>query len=94
MVVRDVSSARKFGPLSVLLPPGDVASCDEVIETTLKILEQQLIAFTDDDYLLLIGDPIAIGMATSVAAYMNDGRVRFLRWDRQRSEYIPVAVQL
>lgn len=38
--------------------------------------------FTDDDYVVAIGDPVAIALIIHAAAEMNRGRVKVLRWDR------------
>ena len=47
-----------------------------------------------EDYLLLIGDPAAIGVACSIAAYFNRGRFNILKWDRQEGIYYPVEIDL
>ena len=57
-------------------------------------LKHALKDFCDDDYILTVGDPVAIGMATSIAANANRGRVKFLRWDRQTRSYIKIKVEI
>lgn len=82
--------AAKFGGIEFLLP-GDrnvMFSAGPCIHT----LKQKLSAFSDKDFLLLTGDPVAIGAATAVAAMMNNGRVRTLKWDRQEKQYYPVEM--
>jgi hypothetical protein len=87
----DVSAAAKFGKFKVLLPPGDI-----ILSTQPAIweLKKKLKTFCDDDYLLLIGDPVAIGLASSIAAEMNSGRVKFLRWAKSEFDYIVVEADL
>jgi hypothetical protein len=50
--------------------------------------------FDDQDYLLCIGDPVAIGLATAVAASRNYGRVKLLKWDRQEHRYYVVKANI
>jgi len=87
----NVIDALRFGELYVLLPPGDVVLS---AGPTTRKLQRALAAFTDADYLLLIGDPVAIGLACAVASEINQGRFQVLKWDRQNYIYYPVAVDL
>src|SRR4051794_34977259 len=88
---RNVIPAQKFGQLSVLLPPGDVVLS---AGPTTRKLQRLLKDFCDTDYLLLMGDPVAIGLACAVASDANQGRFTCLKWDRQNHVYYPVAVDL
>lgn len=85
----DVSSAAKFGELRVLLEDGDVILS---LEKEIGKLREKLVDFGDDDYLLLIGDPVGIGMAVVIAAEMNRGRVKVLRWMKRNLCYIPLSL--
>jgi len=87
----DLSPALKFGQFRVLLEKADV-----VLSTspTVDRLRRELKNFSDDDYLLLIGDPVAIGLAVTVACELNGGRVKILRWMRQARDYAIVQVDL
>ena len=60
----------------------------------LRLLRQKLKDFSDNDLLLLLGDTIAIGMALHVAAEMNNGYVRCLKWDRGLNDYFELPVDL
>jgi hypothetical protein len=42
----------------------------------------------------LAGDPVAIGLACSVAAFFNNGRYTALKWDRRERMYIPVKIDV
>ena len=88
---RNVLPARQYGELSVLLPPGDVILSPG---PTTRKLQRALKDFSDQDYLLLMGDPVSIGLACAVASDMNQGRFKLLKWDRQQHVYYPVAVVL
>ena len=50
--------------------------------------------FSDEDYLLLMGDPSAIGIACAVASSNNRGRFKCLKWDKREYKYYPVEVNL
>lgn len=88
---RNIIAAREYGELSVLLPSGDVVLSPGPV---VRKLQRKLVKFCDKDYLLLMGDPVAIGIACAVAADMNQGRVGLLKWDRQQHVYYPVKLEL
>jgi len=50
--------------------------------------------FTDQDYLLLIGDPAAMSIAAAIASQYNNGKFRFLKWDKREMKYYPIVVDL
>jgi len=88
---KNLLPAAKYGELKILLSPGPVVLSPG---PTVMKLRRELRGFCDEDYLLLIGDPAAIGIACMVAGDMNRGRVKVLKWDRQEQMYYPVAVDL
>ena len=89
---RNLFRARRYGNLIALLPPGRqiVLSPGPVVYKLAKYLN----SFTNEDYLLLMGDPIAIGAAVALAAQANGGRVACLKWDRQEEDYYVVNLDL
>jgi hypothetical protein len=88
---KNIVPAREFGEIKVLLPPGQVAFSSG---PTLRRLRHELRDYVDGDYILPIGDPVAIAMAAMVASTLNRGVVNFLKWDRQEKMYYPVHVSL
>jgi hypothetical protein len=84
---RNILPAQKYGKIEVLLPQGQVAFLPG---PTIYKLNQKLKNFSDNDYLLLIGDPVAIALCAMVASSYNNGKVKFLKWDRQETEYIVI----
>jgi hypothetical protein len=88
---RNVIAARQYGELCLLLPEGDVVLSPG---PTTRKLQRALKDFGDQDYLLLMGDPVAIGLACAVASDINQGRFKLLKWDRQQHVYYPVDVNL
>ena len=92
VVGKNILSAEKYGDLELLLPEGSQL----VLSTapTVRRLKSKLKNFSDDDYLLLMGDPSAIGIACAVASSNNRGRFKCLKWDKREYKYYPVEVNL
>jgi hypothetical protein len=88
---KNVLPAGEYGELKVLLPPGQVVLSPG---PTLARLRKNLNAFSDNDYLLMIGDPVAIALAAMVASDINGGRVKMLKWDRRENRYFPVTANI
>lgn len=88
---KNILSASKFGKLEVLLPAGQIVLSPG---PSIFKLKQKLKNYSSDDYLLLIGDPIAIALSAMVAATFNNGRVNFLKWDKQSQNYIAINTDL
>jgi hypothetical protein len=88
----NILPAQAFGELVFLLPP------------TLQItfspgpivvrMERHLQGFTDDDFLLLIGDPAAMAAAGALAAKHNNGKFKLLKWDKREMKYYPIQVEV
>lgn len=80
----DLTPAEHFGTPVEVLPRGNVP---KQLEVTLTRLRVALKEYRDGDYILAVGDPIAIGLAVAIACHNNGGRVNLLKWDRIRQEY-------
>ena len=63
-------------------------------ELVLGDMHQKLSGFGDTDFLLLIGNPVLIGMATAIAAHYNRGRVKFLQWSGKHNKYSMISTQV
>ncbi len=86
----DFTSAEKYGELVFLLSPVAVPNNpQEVIEQ----LQEKLSNFSDEDYLLLVGNPCFIGWATAAAAGKNEGRVNMLQWNGRRKRYYEIKAR-
>lgn len=83
----DLSPAEKFGELVFLLSPVTVPNKPA---NAVKELRKKLCNFSDNDYLLLIGNPCFIGWATAIAADMNGGKVAMLQYNGSRQQYYVV----
>lgn len=89
--VFDVSAAAVFGKLNFLVPGGPVVLSTEHLVRTLR---DKLSGFQDGDYLLCLGDPAVISVASAIAASKNGGRYSLLVWDRKARTYLPIDVNL
>ena len=63
-------------------------------QPAIRKLKRKLKDFNDNDYLLMMGDPAAMGIACCVAAEMNRGKFKILKWDKKQQRYYPVSVNL
>jgi hypothetical protein len=88
----DMVPAMRFGDLKELLPEDEGI----VLSTapTIGRLRRGLKNFSDADYLLLAGDPIAIGLAAMVAADFNNGRVKMLKWHKREQRYFEITADV
>ena len=88
----NIMGAAKYGELKTLLPENSqiIMSPGPLIFKLRKLLKN----FTEDDYLLLTGDPAIIGVACSIVSDINNGKFNFLKWDRQEKMYYPIRVNL
>lgn len=89
---RDLSDALEFGDLDILVPAKEQISLSAI--PTLRRMERKLVRFTSEDYLMLSGDPVCIGIACALAASANNGRFKVLKWDRLEEKYYPIEVDL
>jgi len=89
----DFSSAEQYGELEYLLRP-NARPWGELLPTIVHELHCKLSNMTSEDHLLLVGNPVLIGMAVAIAANYTDGKLRLLQWHGHRESYTPVAVDL
>ena len=83
----DLSPAKEFGELKVLLPHGSLPIDTEPM---IKNIKDGLKDFSSDDYLLAIGNPTAMVLAGIVASQNNNGSIKMLYWDSKIKNYIKV----
>ncbi len=88
----NIASALDFGRIETILPPNAQVSFS--VDPTVRRVKRKLEKFTDEDFLLLIGDPCAIGICCAVAAAKNAGRFRVLKWDKRERRYLPLEIDL
>lgn len=89
---RNFLPAKAYGELNLIMP-----SKAQVILTAtpaIRRMRRELRDFSDDDFLLLSGDPAIMGIALAVAADINQGRVKILKWDRLEKTYYDVSINI
>ena len=88
----NVLGAADYGDIVVLFESGQQIMFSP--QPAIRKLKRKLKDFNDDDYLLMMGDPAAMGIACCVAAEMNRGKFNILKWDKKAQRYYPVSVNL
>ena len=88
----NVIGAARFGELIPMLPPGRQITLSASPVT--RLLSNKLRDFCDDDFLLAMGDPVAIAIASMVAGEFNNGKVNMLKWDRENQCYYNVPIDI
>lgn len=80
----DVSSAESYGDVTELLRP----EAKPEDPSTITEMHAKLGGMQEEDYLLLIGNPVLIGLATAIAADYTGGVIQVLQW--RRDGYHPI----
>ena len=89
---KNILSAQQFGQINVLLPAS--AQSGFSAGALASQLYVKLAKYRAEDFLLLIGDPVLIGVACAIASHWSNGKVQMLKWDRQEHQYFPVSFDL
>ena len=83
----DFASAEPFGSLEFLLSP---TAAPFNVDPIVAELKDKLADFGPEDHLLLVGNPVLIGLACTIAAEANLGSVALLQWSGKDRRYIEV----
>ena len=88
----NIIGASQFGDLKVLLPENAqiILSSGPLVFKLKKLLKD----YTQEDYLLLTGDPAIIGVACSIVSDITNGKYNVLKWDKQERKYYPIEINL
>lgn len=82
---KDFTPALEYGEVECLLPEGKRVMF--MMQPVIEELRFKLAKFDpDQDFLLMTGDPLAIGIATHLAA-TKSGYVSLLKWDHREKRY-------
>ena len=86
----NILSASDFGYLVICLPNRDQA----IFSTApyVQKMKKNLQDFRKEDYLLAVGDPVIIGISTSMVSKATNGKYNMLKWDRQEKRYYPLEI--
>lgn len=90
----NLEAADSFGELKYLASWRALENMG-ALDTVIDDIEGKLLDFSDEDYILPVGNPILIGIVSAIAACNNSGRMRILYWDRKARTYqvIPVCLE-
>ena len=88
----NIMSANRHGEFKFLLPEFSqiIFSPGPLVFKLRKLLKD----YTEDDHLLLTGDPAIIGIACSIVSDITNGKFNLLKWDRQERAYYPININL
>lgn len=86
----DFSKAKEYGELVVLLGPNTSPFHAHSLVIELK---EKLKHITPNDYLLLTGNPVLIGLVVAIAADYAL-KVNFLQWSGKDQKYIPITAEI
>lgn len=87
----DMKPAERFGELVVCLPPDAYRIAPAPMVQAMK---EQMADFTEDDYIVAIGNPTLIAAAACIAVRKTGGRLKILTWDRMTSDYTATELKL
>ena len=87
-----VLSAAEYGTIVTLFESGSQIMFSP--QPAIRKLKRKLRDFDDNDHLLMMGDPAAMGIACCVASDMNRGKFKILKWDKMQKRYYSVQVNL
>lgn len=87
----NIDPAKKFGDVVICLPP---ESNRLTTAPLVAALREKLADFTENDWLVAIGDPSLIAAAAVITARKTNGLLRLLKWDRMASDYLPTEIRL
>jgi len=86
----DLSSCEEYGELRFLLSPtAQPFDADDILAT----LTPGLSLISEDDFILLIGNPVLIALV-SIEAAENVDHLNFLQWNGIERRYTPISVDL
>lgn len=91
-VGRNFLPARTYGDLVMLTPSN--AQITFSSQPVLGTLQTKLANFSDEDYLLMSGDPLIMGIALAIALDVNEGFAKCLKWDKRERIYYSVQIDM
>jgi hypothetical protein len=81
----DLAPAAAHGKLVYILGPGNIFK--DRMEQATRQIAKVLATFSADDFMLAVGDPVAIAAAVLIAGQRTGGTIQLLKWDRIANAY-------
>jgi hypothetical protein len=88
----NILGAAEYGTFKFLLP--ELSQMIFSPGPLIFKLRQGLKDYTNEDFLLLTGDPAIIGVACSIVSDITSGKFNLLKWDKQERKYYPIHINL
>ena len=88
----NIMGAAEYGTFKFLLP-----ELSQIIFSPGPLifkLRKGLQNYSQQDFLLLTGDPAIIGVACSIVSDITNGKYKLLKWDKQERKYYPIEINL
>jgi hypothetical protein len=90
---KNLIPATKYGQIIICLPPMLQMTFES--DPIIDILLVKLAPFDSrKDYLLLMGDPAIISLASIIVANLTKNHFNLLKWDRQEQTYTHIEVKI
>jgi hypothetical protein len=87
----DLTPAAEFGEVVILMQHSQSMLAPV---PTVRSLNEKLRDFSDNDFILPVGDPVLISTVAMVASAKNSGRAKYLKWDKRLRKYSVIQVDL
>lgn len=88
----NLTDALRYGKLRALLPQGYQIHLRP--EDAFNRLAEGMCYFRPQDFVLFVGDPVAIALTGMVAMQKGMAQLNMLKWDRQERRYNCITMQL
>lgn len=85
----NLTPAAEYGELVILLQHSQSLLAPV---PTVRKLKEKLKDFSEEDYLLPVGDPVLMCTVAQIASEKTRGKVKFLKWDRIQKKYLVIPV--
>jgi hypothetical protein len=90
----DLSAAERFGDIIEMIPPGpDSRETDDLVARLGRFMTGPD-GYRPDDYILALGDPIAIAIAVLLGVKNGGGSAVALKHERRHRCYLPVKIEI
>ena len=87
-----VLAAEEYGKIVTLFSSGSQIMFSP--QPAIRKLKRKLKDFNDNDHLLMMGDPAAMGIACCIASEMNRGKFKNLKRDKLQKRYYSLQINL
>ena len=85
----DISPALEYGELEILAKHNNSMFASVPM---IRHFREKLKDFCDDDFILPVGDPVTIAAVAAIAADINKGYFKILKWDKKQRKYLVVEI--